>query len=359
MSYNKMSQEQWKDAFINNNLSVDDHAMFQDLINANPELKEEILMEESLKDVACEARKKEMKAHLSTLEVEPTNMFFNMPRATLIGSIMVASIMTSVLVYFDAYKEQHIFNTNTKIEVAYKGNKEKNNFTKDNNKKDNNTENNTVFEKNNSQDDLRSDKNVNVSVPLAETNTQNVTNTQTMRFGEKDNISEIKNNKNTAIPTNKLVIMEPLDIAVSSINRPINQKAITLASLKSSSNKNSNSQNVNNQNIETNELLTYQIQKKDSDLGIFDGKHNKTLENDQQGHRLLYQYYGGKLFIFSKNVRGRELHLDEKGGNKRHFLYYDKQFYEFFDNQVEKSELKPVNQPELIDRLKKELLNRN
>ncbi len=348
--YNQMSQEELKDAFINDTLPDDARVAFQDLMNANPELKEEVQMEEALRDMAQEARKKELKAHLSTIDVESPNTIFNVPRTALIGSLMIAGVMTSMLVYFDEYKEYFIFSSAQKIQQTT--NNVQNTSSK-NTVKENiviaPTENTTI--ENTTKNTIGNTvKNV-----VANVNETNIFNTV------KEETKNIAINNNNFRAKNTPIITEPLDISVSSVNRSINQKAITLSNMKVRTKDNNNTSNEQqaNVNVSTNpNNNTYQMSKKDNDLGIFDGKLDKTLENDTQGHKLLYQYYSGKLFVYSKNVRGTELHLDEKG-NKRHFLYYDKQFYEFFDNQMEKSELKPVSQPELIDKLKKELLNRN
>lgn len=351
MSFHKMTPEEWKDAFITDSLSENDRAIFQSLIDANPELQEQIQFEESIKNASVDARKKELKARLSAINVEAPTMF-SIPRTALVGSIMVASVMTSILVYFDTYKEHHIFapSQNTQQTRKNVGNNAKNiqHLRSQNNPKQENIHNNT-----NDNTPTKTQEINNPAPQISYTNAQNVAGRLAINTPKSTTEQqETKAQENQTKTEKSIFIAQPLDINVKVINRSTTQKAITLSSIKPRTEGKAETK----QQAETNNIA-YQTPKKDNDLGIFDGKQEKTLEHDTQGQKLLYQCYNGKLFVFSKHIKGTELHLDEKSG-KRHFLYYDKQFFEFFENQVEKTELRPVNQPELIDRLKKELLNR-
>ncbi len=343
MNLQNMSQEEWKEAFINDTLSAQDRAFFQNLIDANPELKDEMQLEEGLRDAIFEARKKELKAHFNTLDVEPTGTLFNMPRTALVGSLLVASVMTSMLTYFDVYKEYHTFFKPKSYteQVAQKNIPSQNTQNLENvNEQQNNAQN---------QNNETANDNVEIKIKLeVQNNNANLQNTNS-KIDANAGIA-MENTKKTSPNTTNVV--ENLEMEKSTLNRTQNQKLHTLLNVKPR-----NEQKPEEDKFEVANNLTYQTNKQDDDLGIFDGKRNTTLENDLKGNKLSYQYYGNKLFLYSNNVRGKELHLDEKTG-KRHFLYYDKQFFEFFDNQIEKTELKPVTQPELIDRLKKELLNR-
>jgi len=97
--------------------------------------------------------------------------------------------------------------------------------------------------------------------------------------------------------------------------------------------------------------IAYSTRETDNDLSVFDGKNEASLESIFERNKLSYQYYNNKLFLYNNGLRGKEINY-EKDGINRHFLFYESEFYEFFDNQYDKADLKLITDSNLIYELK-------
>jgi hypothetical protein len=88
----------------------------------------------------------------------------------------------------------------------------------------------------------------------------------------------------------------------------------------------------------------------DMDKGIYEGKNQLSLEAIAAQKVLMYQYYNNELFLFNNTAIGKELSYVEDGV-KRCYLYYQNNYYELQDNQIEPTTPKSVDDEVLIQKL--------
>lgn len=86
--------------------------------------------------------------------------------------------------------------------------------------------------------------------------------------------------------------------------------------------------------------------------GIFDGTNEANLEEIAERNKLNYQYYNNKLFLYPRGAHGKSIKLYNKG-LERTFLYYESNYYELKESQVDTQQATPIRDETLIQELDK------
>lgn len=339
------------DAYLKGNLSKEETQYFEEILEQDPLLKSEASLQKNIYEAICEVRKNELKDRLNKLNIEPTAPFYALPKAALIGTLAVASVLTGLLVYFDYQKDKGILNKTsiTKDVITLPPHIAPSQTTTDNTpppvENNQNTVKNAPFV--NLENNLLKDKH---NISFAKENNKNIQNINLHKKLEPSD-TEILDLRGKNLQQKIKLVKETSPIIVFTapethhLDKPVSSKLKNLRALKG------------NQKQNNHHNLAYNIKDADSDLGIFDGKNEPTLETMAEKNKLSYQYYNGKLFLFDPMVRGKEIHVTYKG-KVRHFLYYEQEFFEFFDNSYQKTDLKRVLEHDVIDLLNKEIINK-
>lgn len=341
-----MNQLHWYneklDSFLKDELSAQDHQIFQEILETDPLLKNEVFLQKDIYDALCKTRKDELKARLNKINVEPTASFYALPRTALFGTLAIASIMTGLLVYFDINKKQDFLpkTQNKNIIVLPPA------ITPSPSITDNDPASHKEDEEATPITPILIVKQNQDELDLVEL--QNQLDEKIQNEVRKVSEPEIVDLRLKKFPKKETIIKDISPILVVSIPETHNLDKTPQAKIK-------NLRSIkNNSKKKQSGTLAYETRNNDSDLGIFDGKNEASLESIAEKNKLGYQYYNGKLFLIDPSVKGKEIHLNYNG-KTRHFLLYDQEFFEFFDNRYEKSDLQSVKEPDLIDLLNKEI----
>lgn len=340
-----MNQQQWYnerlDSFLKGELSAEDIQNFKTILDTDPLLQNELSLQKDIYDALCETRKNELKTRLNKVNIEPYTPFYTLPKTALFGTLAVATILTGFLVYFDI-------------------NKNKNFIPKSQDK------NIVVLPPSITPSPTITDNN-----PISHKEDEEFVPISPIVIDKSDNkeeldIVELQQQLDEKIRLENVKTFEPEVVDLRLRNLPKKEENVknispTLIVIapethnldKAPQAKIKNLRNIKN-NKKENSTLAYQERSSDNDLGIFDGKNEATLETIAEKNKLSYQYYNGKLFLINPSVRGKEIHISYRG-KVRHFLLYEQEYFEFFDDRYEKTDLLPVKEAYLIDVLNKEI----
>jgi hypothetical protein len=307
------------DAYFKSELSAQEKVVFEQFIEQDPVLKSDFLLQKDIYDAICQRRKQVLKARLDKVEMDEMPFYYNLPRTAMVGTLATAVLLTGVLVFFDNTKEN--VKTNEHLAKAPQVQKEKSTNQSTN-----------IIELKDPQKTVAESPQVNTEALV--TSNQNYT------------VTRVQNR-------NRLVISRLRSVSEKNIVPLATTQKITLQDFDKQTNENGKSHLVIGNKQDT--QIAYQLKDTDSDLSVFDGKNEPSLESISEKNKLSYQHYNEKLFLYNSNSRGKEIKL-LSNGVARHFLFYENEFYEFNENQFDKSELNLVQNQELIQELKKYLI---
>ncbi len=335
-----MNQQQWYseklDAFLKGQLSEQDTQNFNEVLDTDPLLKNEASLQKDIYEALCEARKSDLKARLNKINIEPYTPFYTLPRTALFGTLAIATLLTGFLVYFDISKnEKFVPKTQDKNIVVLPPAITPSPTI---------TDNNPISHKEDEEFAIVSPIIVNTNLIKEEIDLVEIE--KQVEEKVKAFEPEIVNLRLKNIPKKEPTIKNISPTIIVSESETHNLDKAPQAKVK-------NLRAIKN-NKKENLTLAYQERGSDDDLGIFDGKNEPSLETMAEKNKLSYQYYNGKLFLIDPNVKGKEIHFSYKG-KIRHFLLYEQEYFEFFDDRYEKTELQIVKESDLIDLLNKEI----
>jgi len=89
------------DAFLKNELTERDKQIFEQMIEQDPVLKSEFVIQKEIFDALYLRRKLELKQRLNRVEVDELPFYYSFPKTGLVGSLAIAGALTSLLVLFD------------------------------------------------------------------------------------------------------------------------------------------------------------------------------------------------------------------------------------------------------------------
>lgn len=327
------------DAYINFELSEREKVMFEQMIEQDPILKSELEFQQEIVDAIRFKRKLELKSRLDKVPIDSIQIF-HLPRLALAGTLVAASLIMGVLVFFEYKEEQVIKNITSKIS---------NHFPK----------NESIV--------IRPEKSTE-STELSEVSPSNQLNSNEESINDEQKEVWKKQgvkdkNKSSNTKNNQLVLEESIS------------KIATLPTSKDKPTQKANDLGITEQISKLNlskidkedksrKKIGFVLDKEsyidipslsrkdtDNDVGIFDGKNESTLENSARINKLSYQHYNGVLFVYNDNASRKEQFTLNDNGVVRHFLYYEETFYEFFTDVTTTTEMLLVTDTELVELL--------
>jgi hypothetical protein len=295
------------DAYLKNQLSEHDQKLFEQLIEQDPLLKGELQLQSEIVEAICEHRKTELKHRLNNVQVEPTPILY-LPKTTFVGTIVAASLLTGVLVFFDSQE------------------------------KSNQKKNNPIVANVPKVQEYKTESRSN-TIEKAQTQTPTPTtqsNPVTVNTLISDNNTVAKPTQEVSVPTRQATLRKE-NILPTLVKTNLKEEGKTTLKV------------INIQNITKEENVVLDIERTDSDNGVYDrmSEDEISLEHLAARQRLKYQFYNNQLFLYNANSVGKKLQL-EVNGKKRHFLYYEGDYYEFYENQMTETEMKIVQDSRLI-----------
>jgi hypothetical protein len=322
------------DAYLKDELSLRDRQTLEQMIEQDPILKSEFILQKEIHQAICDRRKLELKQRLSKVEIDEVPLYYNLPKAGLVGTLALAGALTTLLVLFD-YSNQPDSSqivpalTNEKIIAQPKILEE------------------APIAHSNSQTTVIEDIKPKVETPAREVYVAEAPQKQDVKplvvnvkpqiqLNEKESIN-IWNKSKSPLVAKKNTLVASKD----ELDKPtLEATKIGLISPKESTE------------------IAYETKDIDTDLSVFDGNNEPTLESLSARNRLSYQHINNKLFLYNSGSRGKEIEY-MKDGVKRHFiLFYDGDLYEFLENQYERADLKLISDINLIQEVKEHLKNK-
>jgi hypothetical protein len=306
------------DAYLKSELSAQEKVVFEQFIEQDPVLKSDFLLQKEIFDAICQRRKQVLKARLDKVEMDEVPFYYNLPRTAMVGTLATAILLTGVLVFFDNTKE----NGQTNEHLAKAPQEQKNKNAKQTSK---------LIELKDPQKAEAESPQVNTQALLTNHQPYTIARVQNRNRVVINRLATLSEKNRVPLATTQKITLQDFNKQANEISKP----HLVLAHKQDTQ-------------------IAYQLKDTDSDLSVFDGKNEPSLESISEKNKLSYQHYNEKLFLYNSNSRGKEIKL-VANGMTRHFLFYENEFYEFNENQFDKSELFLVQSQELIEELKKYL----
>ncbi|MCU0443466.1 MAG: hypothetical protein MUE85_01015 [Microscillaceae bacterium] len=311
------------DAYLKSELTAQEKAVFEQLIEQDPVLKSDFLLQKDIYEAICQRRKQILKARLDKVEMDEIPFYYNLPRTAMVGTLATAVLLTGVLVFFDNVKSPLQKNEH----LAKAPETQKNSDT---------TNNIQQIEAKDPQ--------------IAEAQSPTLLNETSTIAQPNYTIARVQNRNRLVI--NRLQVISPKNEApLATID-----KIDTRQEFDKRADESGKPRLVveKKQNVP----LAFESKNTNDDLSVYDGKNEPVLEKVSEKNKLTYQYYNNTLFLFNNNTRGKEFHLNINN-KMRHFLLYENEYYEFNENQFNKSDLSKVEDSYLLQQLKNISQNSN
>lgn len=281
------------DAYLKDELTFKDKAVFEQMVEQDPILKSDLKLQQEIIEAICHHRKADLKLRLSNLNVDLTGSVLNpLAKPIVIGSMIVAGLISTV-VFFNSPQNTGLKENASALQIEGK------------------TEENALLKLNEEAGNEQEEKEV-----VSENTTSNT------------------------------------EVRVNPQNKENNRQNLALEQLRARMNKNPDENNKARAISDVRKNNSFKTDRKENDKGIFDGKNEASLESISAKNKLSYQYYNNELFLYNNTSKGQEIRLKE-GEIQKIYLYYEKNYYELNENQIEKVELRPITNSELINKLEK------
>ena len=311
------------EAYLLNKLDIEDKIAFRQVIEKDPILKSELQFQGQIIEAIQMSRKTELKARLNAIQIQQSP-FQQLPRFVwFVGtSILVGALLIAVFFPYEQTNKQ------LTIQSSPLNNKSKPLVIKD--KAPKTTEGKSRVDESAIQEKETQPK-PSVNYPKQRENSMYTAQpTSTTELDDAQNSSEL-----------------------STLNQKTNHNLATHLPYRYDSKANKSKRFMSKiDNILESQKDTYAFEADDEEdvKGIFDGTNEANLEEIAQRNILSYQYYNDQLFLYNYQGSYKVIRtfIDKQ---ERHFLHYEGRFYELKTPQIEKRELRSVNDSTLINNL--------
>lgn len=315
------------DAYLRGELSDSDKLSLEQLANRDPLVKGEIQLQQDIVEAIRQSREKELKHRLNALPVSssptlPTMTSFS--KVALVGTLFLSVALMSILLSFEPEKQHSQRMQNQQIDAPR--NNQEQLIRK--------TDEQAIEERAIKEFPVISDMPV-VALKVEKEAPKQTTQKAAVRSTE----NQVKSNK-----------------AILATEQTLGKNTHVLANLSDKLQK----QKINTLHYTRKEPASsaqFEYYDVNQDKRVYDGQNEESLESIATKNKLSYQYYDDMLFMYNNVSRGEKISIKDENSALRYFLYYEGEFYELNENQIERTELSPIRNQKLIRQLKKLISN--